>query len=56
MAIFVRGGLQEWVHSGRHEEPTPLDTWVTASGVAPERLNRPSPLYEQALAVLAFFF
>ncbi len=29
-ARFVRGGLQEWVHSGRHEPPTPLDTWITA--------------------------
>jgi rhodanese-related sulfurtransferase len=55
-ARFIRGGLQEWVHSGRHELPSPLDTWVTASGVAPSRLNRPSPLYEQALAVLGFFF
>ena len=55
-ARFVRGGLQEWVHSGRHEEATPLDTWVTTSGRTPERLDRQSPLYEQALAVLAFFF
>jgi rhodanese-related sulfurtransferase len=53
-ARFVRGGLQEWIHSGRHEQPTPLDTWVNAPG-SPPRLQRPSPLYEQALAVLAFF-
>ena len=39
-----------------HEKPGPLDTWRNASGELPDYLFRPSPLYEQALAVLAFFF
>ena len=55
-AMFVRGGLQEWIHSARHEKPGPLDTWRNASGELPDYLFRPSPLEEQALAVLAFFF
>jgi rhodanese-related sulfurtransferase len=53
-AKFVRGGILEWIHSGRHERPGPLDTWVAASG-GQIALDRTSPLYEQALAVIAFF-
>ncbi len=55
-AMFVRGGLQEWVHSARYDKPGPLDTWRNATGELPNYLVRPSPLVEQALAVLAFFF
>ena len=55
-AMFVRGGLQEWFHSARHEMGSPLDTWRNTSGELPDYHVRPSPLYEQALAVLAYFF
>ena len=55
-AMFVRGGLQEWLHSARHETGSPLDTWRNAAGELPDYRFRPSPLYEQALAVLAYFF
>jgi rhodanese-related sulfurtransferase len=53
---FVRGGLQEWVHSARQKSPGSLDVWRNAAGELPDYLFRPSPLGEQALAVLAFFF
>jgi rhodanese-related sulfurtransferase len=53
-ACYVRGGLLEWVHSSRHEPKSPLDTWVSGSG-SEIPIERSSPLYEQALAVLAFF-
>jgi rhodanese-related sulfurtransferase len=54
-AVNVRGGIQEWVHSAPQREGGEWDRWRT-----PNHLGyfpfRDSPQWEQAIAVVSYFF
>jgi len=51
----VRGGIQEWLRSAPQPEGRGWDRWRTPEGLGSFRF-RTSPPWEQALAVLSYFF
>jgi rhodanese-related sulfurtransferase len=51
----VRGGIQEWMRSAPQREGGDWDRWRTPKGLGGFPF-RESPLFEQALAVLSYFF
>jgi thiosulfate sulfurtransferase len=52
----VRGGIQEWMRSATAGEAAEFDRWRTGPNQVGPFPFRHSPLWEQVLAVLAFFF